>query len=109
MTYIPDRGDVVWTDFNPQLGHEQSGRRPGLVLSPAAYNRKTGLALVCPITNQVKGYSFEVVVPKGLKVSGAILSDAVKNFDWRARNCALITKIPTAITTDVLNKLRTLL
>ena len=109
MDYVPDRGDVVWTDFNPQLGHEQAGRRPALVLSPAFYNRRTGLALFCPITNQIKGFKFEVVIPKGQGVTGAVLSDAVKNFDWRARRCVFITTLPRSVTEDVLEKLRTLL
>ena len=64
--YVPERGDVVWIDFNPQAGHEQAGRRPALVLSPAAYNERVGLALLCPITNQAKGYPFEAVIPQGL-------------------------------------------
>jgi len=86
MAYIPDSGDIVWIAFNPQAGHEQAGHRPALVLSPAAYNGKVGLAILCPITSQVKGYPFEVQIPDGLKVSGAILSDQVKSLDWKARN-----------------------
>ena len=78
MAYIPDSGDIVWITFNPQAGHEQAGRRPALVLSPAAYNGKVGLAILCPITSQVKGYPFEVLIPDGLEISGAILSDQVK-------------------------------
>ena len=76
--YIPDRGDVVWIDMHPQAGHEQAGRRPAIVLSPSSYNAKVGLALFCPVTNQIKGYPFEVIIPSGLKVTGAILSDQVK-------------------------------
>lgn len=109
MVYVPDRGDVVWADFSPQLGHEQAGRRPALVLSPTFYNRRTGLVLLCPITNQIKGYKFEVVIPQGHHVTGAVLSDAVKNFDWRARRCEFLTTLPPNITEDVLEKLRTLL
>ena len=81
----PDRGDVVWLDFTPQAGHEQAGRRPGVVLSPAAYNRKVGLALVCPITTQAKGYPFEVAIPADRVVAGVVLADQVKSIDWRAR------------------------
>lgn len=77
--YIPQRGDVVWIDLNPQAGHEQAGRRPAVVLSPMAYNSKTGLALFCPITNQEKNYPFEVPIPAGLPVSGVILADQVKS------------------------------
>jgi mRNA interferase MazF len=73
--YIPDRSDVVWLTLNPQAGHEQAGRRPVITLSPAAYNGKVGLGVFCPITNQVKGYPFEVLIPAGLAVSGVILSD----------------------------------
>jgi mRNA interferase MazF len=88
--YVPDRGDVVWITLNPQAGHGQTGRRPALVLSPAAYNGKVGLAILCPITNQIKGYPFEVLIPAGLVAMGAILADQVKSLDWRARNAELI-------------------
>lgn len=109
MAYIPDRGDAVWIDFNPQTGHEQAGRRPAVVLSPAPYNRKVGLAILCPITNQVKGYPFEVLIPKGLKVSGCVLSDQVKNLDWKMRNAELIARLPSSVADDVSRKLRTLI
>jgi len=108
MAYAPDRGDAVWIT-NPQAGHEQAGRRPAVVLSPVTYNRKVGLAVLCPITNQIKGYPFEVVIPHGLKVTGAILSDQVKNLDWRARDIKLICKLPSAVTDEALKKLNTLL
>jgi mRNA interferase MazF len=107
--YGPGRGDIVWLTFNPQAGHEQAGRRPALVLSPAAYNRKVGLAIFCPVTNQVKGYPFEVLIPKGLKASGAILTDQVKSLDWKSRNVEFICEIPEEITAMVLKKLNTLL
>jgi mRNA interferase MazF len=107
--YVPDRGDAVWITLNPQAGHEQAGRRPALVLSPAAYNRKVGLVILCPITTQIKGYPFEVLVPEGLKVSGAILSDQVKSLDWRFRKAELLCRLPLTVTQDVLNKLNTLL
>jgi len=81
MPRIPDRGDVVWITMNPQAGHEQAGRRPALVLSPAAYNGKVGLAILCPITSEVKGYPFEVSLPAGLPVEGVILSDQAKSLD----------------------------
>ena len=109
MAYFPDRGDAVWINFDPQAGHEQAGRRPAIVLSPASYNRKVGLAILCPITSQVKGYPFEVVIPKGLKVSGAILSDQVKNLDWKVRKVEPITKLPSVVTNEVLKKLGALL
>lgn len=109
MAYVPERGDAVWIDFNPHAGHEQAGRRPAIVLSPVAYNRKVGLAILCPITSQIKDYPFEVIIPKGLKVSGVVLSDQVKNLDWKVRRAELITKLPESVLDDVLKKLRTLL
>ena len=83
MVYVPERGEVVWLNFNPQAGHEQAGHRPALVLSPASYNLKTGLMLCCPITSQVKGYPFEVPVTGDAGIAGAILADQVKSLDWR--------------------------
>ena len=77
--YIPDRGDAIWISLNPQAGHEQSGRRPALVVSPAAYNGKVGLALLCPITNQVKGYPFEVIIPAGREVTHSLYSHEYKS------------------------------
>jgi mRNA interferase MazF len=74
MAYVPERGDLVWLMFTPQAGHEQAGRRPAMVLSPASYNGKVGLALFCPITSQVKGYPFEVALPEGCPISGVILA-----------------------------------
>jgi mRNA interferase MazF len=109
MAYIPNRGDMVWITFNPQAGHEQAGRRPALVLSPGAYNGKVGLAILCPITSQVKGYPFEVSIPEGLDISGVILSDQVKNLDWKARQAELICQAPKATLTEVLQKLSTLI
>jgi len=105
---VPDRGDIVWLHFDPQAGHEQSGRRPALVLSPDAYNRKVGLALFCPITNRQKGYPFEVAIPKGLKVSGVVLSDQVKSLDWKIRKAEFVCKLPEAALLEVMGKLQTL-
>ena len=109
MAYNPGRGDIVWLTFNPQVGHEQAGRRPALVLSPETYNTKVGLAILCPITSKVKGYPFEVVIPEGLKVSGAILSDQVKNLDWKIRDAEFFCKLPAETLDEVLQKLNTLL
>ena len=106
--YCPKRGDVVWISFNPQAGHEQAGHRPALVLSPQSYNRKVGLAILCPITNQVKGYPFEVSIPPGLRASGAVLSDQVKSMDWRARKASLLCLLPETIVRQVLKKVGTL-
>jgi len=108
-SYVPDRGDLVWITQAPQAGHEQAGRRPALVLSPASYNGKVGLALVCPVTSQVKGYPFEVPLPEGLPVSGVVLADQVKSLDWKARQAAAIGKVPEEIVTGVLSRLQTLL
>ncbi len=108
-TYIPQRGDVVWITLNPQAGHEQAGRRPAVVLSPQSYNGKIGMAILCPITNHIKGYPFEVLIPAGLPVMGAILSDQVKSLDWRARNAELIYSLPAEVISEVLGKLSTLL
>ena len=93
-TYVPERGDVVWISLDPQSGHEQSGRRPALVLSPIEYNEKSGLVVVCPITSKVKGHPFEVALPPGLAVVGVILADQIKNLDWRTRNAVFISKLP---------------
>lgn len=107
--YVPCRGDVVWISFNPQAGHEQKGRRPALVLSPEDYNKKVGLAIFCPITNQVKGYPFEVSIPGGLKTSGVILSDQVKSLDWKIRDVEFICRIPASVTEIVLKRVGALL
>jgi mRNA interferase MazF len=107
--YTPERGDVLWIDLNPQAGHEQAGRRPALVLSPASYNGKVGLAVICPVTNQVKGYPFEVAVPSGLAVTGVVLSDQAKSLDWRARRAELICQLPNEVVTEVRKKLGALL
>lgn len=109
MSYIPERGDAVWIDFNPQAGHEQSGRRPAIVLSPRSYNGKVGLCLLCPMTSKVKGYPFEVLFPSSAGVTGVILSDQAKSLDWQLRNAEFITKLPKAVTSEVLKKLKSLL
>jgi mRNA interferase MazF len=107
--YVPKRGDAVWISFNPQAGHEQTGRRPAVVLSPEAYNEKVGLAILCPITNQIKGYPFEVVLPGGLPVTGAILADQAKSLDWRERKTELICSLPGKTISEALQKLGALL
>lgn len=109
MNNIPERGDILWLTFNPQAGHEQAGRRPALVISPAAYNSKTNLALVCPIISQVKNYPFEVNIPTGLPITGVILSDQVKSLDWRARQTEVICALPADIVAEVIGKLSVLL
>lgn len=108
-SYAPRRGDIVWLTFNPQAGHEQAGRRPALVLSPLSYNAKVGLALLCPITSQVKGYPFEVSIPDGLPVAGAVLADQLKSLDWRARDATFVCTLPATATREVLQKVGLLL
>ena len=82
--YVPDAGDIVWLDFDPQAGREQAGHRPAVVLSPASYNSKTGLMVCCPMTTKIKGYPFEVAVAASR--DSVVLADQVRNLDWRARN-----------------------
>ena len=107
--YVPQQGEIVWLQFDPQAGHEQAGLRPALVVSPAAYNSKAGLALLCPITSHVKGYPFEVALPAGVKTTGVILADQVKSLDWRARLARRIATVPPTVLQDVLTKIGLLL
>jgi mRNA interferase MazF len=108
-TYVPDTGDIIWLSFSPQVGHEQSGRRPALVLSPAAYNGKTSLALVCPITSRAKGYPFEVSLPQAFGVSGVILADHLKSLDWKQRRAELVGRVEPETVFEVLDRLAPLL
>lgn len=102
--YVPDRGDIVWLDFNPQAGHEQRGRRPALTVSYKEYNGKIGLGLFCPITSKVKGYPFEVEV-RGKSVRGCVLSDQVKSLDWTVRNVEYIEKLNEERLNDVISNI----
>ncbi len=108
-SYIPKRGDVIWLDVNPQTGREQAGRRPAFVVSPAAYNGKVGLALLCPVTSRVKGYPFEVPIPEGLPVSGVVLSDQLKSLDWKKRRAEFICALPESLTQEVKKKVEALI
>jgi len=99
----------VWLDFDPQLGHEQAGHRPALVISPGSYNERVGLALVCPITNQAKGYPFEVALPPGIAITGVILADQLKSLDWRRRRAQFICAVPDAVVAEVIQKIDPLL
>ena len=108
-TYIPDRGDIVWLNFNPQAGHEQAGRRPALVLSPKNYNDRTGLALLCPVTTVAKGYPFEIPLPPGGDIVGVVLSDHIKSLDWRARRANRAGQATPRVMEQVLEMVRTLL
>ncbi|HKI37942.1 MAG TPA: type II toxin-antitoxin system PemK/MazF family toxin [Gemmataceae bacterium] len=107
--FVPDRGDVIRITLSPQAGREQAGRRPALVLSPAAYNGKVGLALACPLTNKAKDYPFEVAIPAGLAVTGVVLADHVRSLDWQARQAKYVCSLPAAVVDDTLRKLHTLL
>jgi mRNA interferase MazF len=106
---VPDRGDVVWLAFSPRTGHEQAGRRPAVVLSPASYNGRVGLALVCPVTRQAKGYPFEVELPSALEVEGVVLADQVRCLDWRAREAEFIGRAPEFVMKEIVGKVEALL
>jgi mRNA interferase MazF len=106
--YFPDAGDFVWLTFDPQAGHEQAGRRPAVVLSSGSYNAKSGMALVCPITNQAKGYPFEVPM-SGVGPTGVILADQVKSVDWRARKAEKLGRCPSEVLDEVKARLAPLL
>lgn len=107
-TYIPDEGDIVWLNFTPQSGHEQAGRRPAVVLSPKAYNQRSGLLVCVPVTNQVKGYPFEVVL-SGSGTTGAALSDQVKSLDWKSRQAERKGQTTPTELADIKAKIKTLL
>ena len=107
--YVPDRGDVIWLSFEPQAGREQAGRRPALVLNPASYNAKVGLALVCPITSKSKGYPFEVPVPPEMPIQGVVLADQLRSLDWQARKAERICRLPDPVLDDVTAKIHALL
>lgn len=104
----PRRGDLVWVDFTPQAGHEQAGRRPALILSPETYNRKTGLALACPITHQAKGYPFEVALAPG-PITGVVLADHVRSIDWRVRHAERVGRAEAETMVEVCGKLAALM
>ncbi len=109
VAYVPDRGDAVWLTFEPHAGHEQAGRRPAVVISPRRYNRLSGLALLCPVTSQIKGYPFEVLLPPGLSIEGAVLSDQIRSLDWRARRASRICVLPSVTIEEVIGKLQVLI
>ena len=106
--YVPEAGDLIWLDFDPQAGHEQAGRRPALVLSSARFNAKAALAFVCPITSKIKGYSTEVLLPPGLPVYGAVLCSHLRSVDWKVRNPAPIGEAPNEVLLAVRNIVATI-
>ena len=107
--YVPETGDLIWIDFDPQAGHEQAGRRPGLVLSPSSYNGRIGLAIVCPVTSQMKGYPFEVALSGSGKFRGAVLADQLKSVDWKQRRAERGGKASPAVIHAVKERLQLLL
>lgn len=107
--WAPDRGDIVWMNFSPQVGREQAGYRPALTLSPLSFNRRTGLGLFCPVRSRAKGYVFEVLIPPGIRIEGAILTEHVRSIDWRARRVRLAGRAPAATVAEALAKVSALL
>ena len=107
--YVPERGDLVWLQFDPRAGHEQAGKRPALVISPSAYNGRVGLALLCPVTSQRKAYPFEVALPAGLKIQGVVLADQVKSLDWQSRRAERIESVPPDVLDEAVGKIRVLI
>jgi mRNA interferase MazF len=109
VTYQPERGDFIWLDFTPHVGTEQAGRRPALVLSPRDFNIATGLAVVCPVTNQLKGSKFEVPIPRGVKITGAVLSNQFRSIDWLARNAKFHSKANEELMWEVIGRIEAIL
>ena len=107
--FVPDRGDLVWLDFEPQHGREQAGRHPAIVLSPRSYNGKIGLALFCPVTSQIKGYPFEVHLSEQARVKGVVLADQIKSLDWRARRARFIEKSSVTSFNSILDRVEAVL
>jgi mRNA interferase MazF len=105
--YVPDSGDIVWLNFTPQAGHEQARHRPALVLSPASYNHKTSLLVCCPLTTQIKGYPFEVLI--GGSPASAVLADQVKSLDWRSRKARRKGRVTSEQLAEVRAKIRALI
>jgi mRNA interferase MazF len=108
-SYVPQCGDAIWVTLDPQVGHEQAGRRPAIVISASDYNRKVGLAVICPITNKKKGYPFEVEIPEGHQVAGVILADQMKSIDWQQRKAAFLCQLPQLVLDEVIAKIEALL
>jgi mRNA interferase MazF len=108
VSYVPDAGHVVWLEFDPQSGREQAGRRPALVLTPASYNKKTSLMICCPLTSQIKGYPFEVLVEMD-GVKSVVLSDQVKSLDWKIRKAKFKDKVTLDALVQVRAKAKSLL
>jgi len=99
--YVPDSGDLIWLDFDPQAGREQAGRRPAVILSPRYFNQKSSVAYACPISSKVKGYRFQVLLPNGLPVHGVVLCEHMRSLDWRIRNAVFLGRMPDEVLAQV--------
>jgi mRNA interferase MazF len=106
--YEPDAGDLVWLDFDPQAGREQAGLRPAVILSSKYFNLRSSVAFVCPISSKVKGYQFQVVLPPGLPVHGAVLCEHMRSLDWRVRKAAYLGRMPDDVLLQVRGVVRTI-
>lgn len=106
--YVPDAGDLVWLNFDPQAGHEQAGFRPAVILSSKYFNLRSSVAFACPISSKVKGYQFQVVLPLGLPVHGAVLCEHMRSLDWRVRNVAFLGRMPDDVLLQVRGVVRTI-
>jgi mRNA interferase MazF len=106
---LPDRGSLIWMDFSPQAGREQRGRRPGIVLTRAAYHQRSRLAIVCPITSRQKGWPMEVRLPSGLPVGGVVLVDHVRSVDREARRMEIVGTAPIEVLDEIDARLAPLL
>jgi mRNA interferase MazF len=106
--YVPERGDIVWLNFNPGSGHEQQGKRPAIVISPKEYNEKTGLGIFCPITSKIKNYPFEVTI-KCKKINGVVLADQIKSLDWKTRDIEFISQENHEKVNEIISKISVLL
>lgn len=102
--YIPNRGDIIKLSFSPQVGREQAGYRPALVLSPLAYNQVSHFVLACPITNTIKGWKFEVILPQEMKTSGVVLTDQIRVLNWQERKAKFVEKATTEVIEESLAK-----
>ena len=107
--FIPEGGDLIWLTFDPLARREEAGRRPALILSPKAYNQNSGLALVCPVSDEIAGYPFEVPIPDGCGLEGVILADQVRSLDWQGRNAIWVGRVPVQTLNEVLARLAPLL
>lgn len=107
-TYVPDAGDLVWLDFDPQAGREQAGTRPAVILSSKYFNLRSSVAFACPISSKVKGYQFQVVLPPGLEVHGVVLCEHMRSLDWRVRKVAYLGRMPDDVLLQVRGVVRTI-